>query len=77
MEDKSQAAWDSGAAAFFVCSRAGDIGAHRMFTARAARSAMISNDSKDCNIIRIFAHRSNTGASVGENAVLVLKARNR
>ena len=50
---------------------------YRMLMARYARSAMISSDSSDCNIIRTFAHLSSTGASVGEKAVLVLKARNK
>src|SRR5262249_18392387 len=52
-------------------------GVYRMLTARAARNAMINSESSDCNIIRIFAHLSSTGASVGEKAVLVLKARNK
>jgi len=38
---------------------------------------MISNDSKDCSIMKIFAHRARTGESVGEKAVLVLNERNR
>jgi hypothetical protein len=46
-------------------------GDHRMLTARAARSAMISNESSDCNIIRILAHLASAGTSVGEKAVLV------
>src|SRR5262245_27403767 len=50
---------------------------HKMLTARAARSAMISSESNDCSIIRIFAHRASAGASVGEKAVLVLKAKNK
>ena len=56
------------------CLACGD---HRMFMARAARSAMISNESKDCSIIKIFAHRASAGTSVGEKAVLVLNARNK
>ena len=48
-----------------------------MFTARAANSAMMSSDSSDCIIIKTFAQRANTGTSVGENAVLVLKAKNK
>src|SRR5262245_29484372 len=52
-------------------------GAYRMLTTRAARNAMINSESSDCNIIRILAHLSSTGASVGEKAVLVLKARNK
>jgi hypothetical protein len=53
------------------------VGVYRMLTARAARSAMISSESSDCNIIKTLAHRAKMGASVGEKAVLVLKARNR
>ena len=48
-----------------------------MLTARAAKSAMINSESSDCTIIKTFAHLSKTGTSVGENAVLVLKARNK
>ena len=50
---------------------------HRILTARAASRAMISSESSDCNIIKPFAHRASAGVSVGENAVLVLKARNK
>ena len=50
---------------------------YRMLTAREASSAMINSESSDCNIIRTFAHLASTGASVGEKAVLVLKARNK
>jgi hypothetical protein len=46
-------------------------------TARPANSAMIINDSSDCSITNIFAHLVSTGVSVGEKAVLVLKARNK
>ena len=52
-------------------------GDHRILTARAASSAMISSESSDCNIIKPFAHRASAGVSVGEKAVLVLKARNK
>ena len=45
--------------------------------ARAARSAMINSDTSDWTIISNFAHLASTGASVGEKAVLVLKARNK
>jgi hypothetical protein len=51
--------------------------AQRMLTARAASSAMIRSDSSDCSIIKTFAHLASTGTSVGEKAVLVLKARNK
>ena len=50
---------------------------YRMFTARAARSATVAKEISDCAIIITLAHRERTGESVGENAVLVLKARNR
>ena len=50
---------------------------HSRLTARAASSAMISSESNDCNIINTLAHFVNTGTSVGEKAVLVLKARNK
>jgi hypothetical protein len=52
-------------------------GYYSMLTARAASNAMISSEISDCNIIKIFAQRVNTGTSVGEKAVLVLKARNK
>jgi len=48
-----------------------------MFTARAASSAMVASEIADCIIIMSLAQRESTGTSVGENAVLVLKARNR
>ena len=38
---------------------------------------MISSESSDWSIIKTFAHRASTGTSVGEKAVLVLKARNK
>jgi len=44
---------------------------------RAARRASTVSEITDCTIIRIFAQRARTGTSVGEKAVLVLKARNR
>ena len=50
---------------------------YSMFTARAARSAIVAKDMDDCTIIRVLAQRESTGTSVGEKAVLVLKARNR
>ena len=50
---------------------------YSMFTARAARSAIVTNDMDACTIIRVLAQRESTGTSVGEKAVLVLKARNR
>lgn len=51
--------------------------AYSMFTARAARSAIVAKDMDACTIIRVLAQRESTGTSVGEKAVLVLKARNR
>ena len=48
-----------------------------MFTARAARSATVANEISACTIINTFAHRESTGLSVGEKAVLVLKAKNK
>lgn len=48
-----------------------------MLTARAASSEIVVSEIVDCVIIISFAHRDRTGQSVGENAVLVLKARNR
>ena len=50
---------------------------YKILTARAASSAIIRSESSDCNIIRTFAQRAKTGASVGEKAVLVLKERNK
>ena len=51
--------------------------AYNMFTARAANSAIMRSDSSDCTIIKTFAQRANTGVSAGDNAVLVLKAKNK
>jgi hypothetical protein len=50
---------------------------YRIFTARAASSATVVSEISDCTIISTFAHRDSTGESVGEKAVLVLKARNK
>lgn len=50
---------------------------YNMFTARAARSAIVAKDMDACTIISVLAQRESTGTSVGENAVLVLNARNR
>src|SRR5665213_2750284 len=49
--------------------------AYKILIARAASSAMTAREIVDCIITRTFAHRESTGASVGEKAVLVLKAR--
>ena len=48
-----------------------------MFTARAASKARVASEMLDWSIMAIFAQRASTGESVGENAVLVLKARKR
>ena len=50
---------------------------YRMFTALAAKTATVASEINDCTIIMSFAHRERTGVSVGENAVLVVKARNK
>src|ERR1043166_8943185 len=50
---------------------------YRILTARAASSASTVREISDCIIISTFAQRVSTGTSVGENAVLVLKARNK
>jgi hypothetical protein len=50
---------------------------HKMFTARAANSATVTSEMEACTIIITLAQRDSTGTSVGENAVLVLNARNR
>jgi len=47
----------------------------RILTARAASSAMIVSEISDWSIVPSLAHRESTAVSVGENAVLVLKAR--
>jgi hypothetical protein len=49
----------------------------RIFTARAASRATIVRKIKDWTIMPGFAQRDKTALSVGEKAVLVLKARNR
>ena len=51
--------------------------AQRIFTARAASKATIVREMIDCTIMPILAQRERTAVSVGEKAVLVLKARNR
>jgi hypothetical protein len=48
-----------------------------MFTALAANTATVANEIKACTIIMTFAQRERTGVSVGENAVLVVNARNK
>jgi hypothetical protein len=50
---------------------------YKIFTARAASNAMVAREILACTIIKTFAQRESTGTSVGENAVLVLKARNK
>ena len=48
-----------------------------MFTARAAKRAMMAREIRDCSMVPSLAERESTAVSVGEKAVLVLKARNR
>src|SRR5215475_4470799 len=57
--------------------RCSACGVPRILTARAAKSAMISRDRSACSIIKSLAHRASAGTSVGEKAVLVLKAKNK
>ena len=52
-------------------------GLHKIFTALAASNASTVSEIEDWTIIKTFAQRWRTGTSVGENAVLVLKARKR
>jgi hypothetical protein len=52
-------------------------GRQRIFTARAASKATVVNEMSDWIIVITLAHCDSTGVSVGENAVLVLKARKR
>ena len=49
----------------------------RILTARAASKARVVSEMLDWIIMSTLAQRERTGESVGENAVLVLKARNR
>lgn len=49
----------------------------RMLTARAAMRATVVSDISAWSIISTFAHRDSTGTSVGEKAVLAVKATNR
>jgi hypothetical protein len=48
-----------------------------MFTALAASNARTASEMIACIIISVFAHRDRTGVSVGDNAVLVLNAKNK
>ena len=50
---------------------------YSIFTARAARSAIVTSEIEAWIIIKVLAKRESAGTSVGEKAVLVLKARNR
>lgn len=50
---------------------------YRIFTARAARITMMVNEMVACAITSALAQRERTAVSVGESAVLVLKARKR
>ena len=47
-----------------------------MFTALAASNAITASEIVACIIIRILAQRESTAVSAGDNAVLVLKAKN-
>jgi hypothetical protein len=47
---------------------ASDPRSYSMFTARAARSAIVAKDMDDCTIIRVLAQRESTGTSVGEKS---------
>ena len=53
------------------------LSSYRILTARAARRASTVSEMIDCTIISSLAHCVSAGVSVGENAVLVLNARNR
>src|SRR5579862_3057485 len=48
-----------------------------MLTARPANKATTASEILDCSMTSTLAQRPSTGESVGEKAVLVLKARNR
>ena len=50
---------------------------YKIFTARAASSTRIDSEISDCSMVATLAHRESTAVSVGEKAVLVLKAINR
>lgn len=50
---------------------------YRILTARAANRARISNEISAWSIVNSLAHRARIGVSVGDKAVLVVKARNR
>ena len=50
---------------------------YSIFTARAARIAIVASEIVACTIINTLAQRESAGTSVGEKAVLVLNARNR
>lgn len=51
--------------------------AYSTLMARAARTTSTDKEIRDCSMAIILAHPSSTAVSVGEKAVLVLKARNR
>jgi len=48
-----------------------------MLTALAASNAITASEMVACVIIIIFAQRDSTWVSAGDNAVLVLKAKNK
>ena len=61
-----------------ACGMAGQAVVHQsMLTARAATIAKVMSEMAAWVIISTFAHPERTGTSVGENAVLVLKATKR
>ncbi len=65
-------------AAYYICDKSISLpGLYRILTARAASRASVASEIIDCTIIISFAQRESTGTSVGEKAVLVLKARNK
>jgi hypothetical protein len=51
-----------------------NVTVHRMLTARAASNTSTVSEMIDWSIISSLPHRASTGTSVGEKAVLVLKA---
>ena len=59
------------------CSDYRSSHAYTILTARAAKRASIVSEVMDWAIISSLAHDVSGGVSVGENAVMVLNARNR
>jgi hypothetical protein len=50
---------------------------YKILTARAASSTTMISEISDWSMVPSFAHRDSTAVSVGENAVLVLNAKNK